>query len=151
VFGGVLGVQATRVVGRSELSAVEVPEAEPAPLPSHPCAGVEPRQEVEPVVHEVCRLIRDDHFNAADMLWEREYSDRQYVDGPALGEDVLTVASTFLDRAEILELEHPSRALLTANKAHAWALRAATRLGHDDPRVEDVMGRSRRIIAAHDG
>src|SRR5690606_35980542 len=48
------------------------PEVEPAPLPAHPCAGIDgsdPMVTLDPVVYEVCGLIRDDHLNGATMLW----------------------------------------------------------------------------------
>jgi tRNA A-37 threonylcarbamoyl transferase component Bud32 len=136
----------------SLLVETKQPEVEPTPLPAHPCAGVDrtdPNVNVNSVVHEVCRLIRDDHLKAAMMLWEREYFARESVGRTdvVLGEDTLIVAGTFVEHAEALETKDPSSAEAAAENGLAWMSVAAAHLGHEEPRVRGIKVRAERIIA----
>jgi len=166
-----VGVAVLGIVGylhaveRSSPRSSEAPDLEPAPMPAPPCVlddADAPEAEVDPVVLEVCRSIRIDHYQAGDMLWEREHAGRLHetrataAEGrPAstLGVDTLIVARTFLDRAEELERTNPDKARVAATHAHNWARQAGMDLGNpQDPRVQDIERRANRFAAqATDG
>jgi tRNA A-37 threonylcarbamoyl transferase component Bud32 len=150
------GVQYGRAISPSE-PTVEHPDLEPAPAPTLPCAlsdSADTEADVDPVVLEVCRSIRIDHFDAADMLWERERVGRmnEARNGgrpiTTLGADTLIIARTFIDRAEELEQVEPSKARVAASRARVWARLAATELGDlQDPSAQDVTDRAQRVAA----
>ncbi|MFO7568079.1 MAG: hypothetical protein R6X02_35890 [Enhygromyxa sp.] len=112
---------------------------------------------MDPVVIEVCRLIRIDHYQAADMLWEREHAGRRHEGrgtasggrASAIGDDTLTIARTFLERAEELERTNAVQAREAAQRANQWARQAATDLEDPDaPAVQDVAKRVKRLARA---
>jgi hypothetical protein len=138
-----VGVLVADGVRRSAELAEDGPRAveeqvEVAPLPESPCAGVEPGERVDPVVFEVCGLIRNGHLEAADMLWEREFNDRAS-DDPNLGHDVTIIAATFVEGAERLAALDGQEARLAAQRALFWSGRS--------PDAVETQARAKRILA----
>ncbi|MFO7561587.1 MAG: serine/threonine-protein kinase, partial [Enhygromyxa sp.] len=115
-------------------------EHEIAPLPAPPCTldHTSDPNDVDLVVIEVCRLIRIDHYQAADMLWEREHAGRLSEARATatggrpmsmLGADSLIIARTFIEQAEELERTDPKKARMAARHALHWARQAGVDLG----------------------
>ncbi|MFO7563911.1 MAG: serine/threonine-protein kinase [Enhygromyxa sp.] len=151
VCGTVLGAGVMKSVDQRREAREERGIVDPGPAPTHPCAGVDgadPSVDVDLVVHEVCRLIRKNEFTAADMLWEREYLSRSAAPDAFLGEDLLLIASTLVDQAELLEHLHGSEAWMAARSALGWVAKAAIHLGEDDSRVQEIRVRAEPIMVS---
>jgi hypothetical protein len=110
-----------------------------------PCALADddPRP-VDPVVLEVCQMIRRDDFVGASQRWRRAYDER-LDKGVPVGGDTLIVARTFDARARMLQPGEP--AAEAAGRARYWAGEAFNRLPKSDPRradakqLRDALGR----------
>ncbi len=105
---------------------------------------INPDTELDPVVVEVCRLIRLDRFDLADSLWEQERANRRSDD--TLADHTLVVARTFVDQAEQIQRGEPAQARAAAARAYAWARHAAA--GLEDPEqtdVQDVQARAKQV------
>jgi serine/threonine protein kinase len=94
-------------------------EMEPSLAADMPCALADddPRP-VDPVVLEVCQMIRRDDFVGASQRWRRAYDER-LDEGVPVGVDTLIVARTFDARAMMLQPGEP--AAEAAGFARYWA------------------------------
>ena len=121
-------------------AAASVPRDEPP----RPCAAMDAESATDPVVTEVCRLIRGRNFVAAHMLWDREHQARlAKVTAPsddlALDRDSLIVAETFIEEAEQTADEGVSAE--AAEYGLKWTYKAANP-NRPSPRVESLRSRA---------
>jgi hypothetical protein len=94
---------------------------------------------VDPVVLEVCQMIRRDDFEGANARWLAESDERDQAGRPS-GADSLIIARTFSARVDDLMQGAPEAASEAARRARHWANLAADKLRDDPRRRSEALG-----------
>jgi serine/threonine protein kinase len=143
VLGGLLmgAVEYGRALERSSadrsIAETELRPTESSSAAEMPCVLSEyDPTPVDPVVLEVCAMIRRDDFEGANERWLAVYEERLQA-GLEVGGDTLIVARTFDAHAKALQDE--SAAAEAADLARHWAGQAAVALPKSDTRQVEAV------------
>jgi len=130
----VLGVVlTTAVLAPRESSLVTETTTHTDPATESPCVLTDDdARPVDPVVLEICGMIRRDNFLEASKRWRQTYDERVQA-GTSVGADSLIIARTFDARATELPQGEPA-ATTAAGRARYWAGEAVEWLLMSDPR-----------------
>lgn len=118
-------------IASGPLVDVPAPEEPDADLPTSPCAlgeDIGVSVDIDPVVVDVCKQIRNCELRAATVAWDRERLRRKNSNDDQVDADTMIVARTFFDQAEVLtksEQIHHNGRTLTPTEQQSLARAAA--------------------------
>ena len=124
-----LGVVLTiAVLAPRESSLVTETTTHTDPATKLPCVLTDDdARPVDPVVLEICGMIRRDNFVEASKRWRQTYDERVQA-GRLVGGDALIIARTFTARGEAISRDRPDAAIESDGFARYWAGEAAVKL-----------------------